>query len=97
MGCTNSVLPERVLKIHSVNCVLSNKDLSCLFCTLAMYMNVHNDLDSHISRYFTEFKTITARDSKKFRRVSVGNLPLVEEIVQRTIFLYNFDIQEVNM
>ena len=59
-----------------------------------MYMNGPNDLDSHTSRYFTEFISKSGYDPKKFRGVSVENLPVVEEIVQRNIFIYDFDIQE---
>ena len=103
MGCPNSVLPESLLKNQSVNCLLSNKakepykDHLCLFRALAMYMNGHNDfndLDSHTSRYFTEFLTKSGYDPKSFRGVSVEDLPNVEEIVQRNIFIYDFDIQE---
>ena len=59
-----------------------------------MYMNGNNDLDSHISRYFTEFLTKSSHDHKSFHKVSVGELPFVEETVQRNIFIINFDIQE---
>ena len=61
MGCSDSVLREPLMKNHSVNCLLSNKDKEpykdhlCLFRALAMYMNGHKDLDSHTSKYFTEF------------------------------------------
>ena len=100
MGCPDSVLPEPLLKNHSVNCLLSNKDKEpykdhlCLFRALAMYMNGHKDLDSHTSRYFTEFISKSGYDPKNFRGVSVEDLSVVEEIVQRNIFIYDFDIQE---
>ena len=61
MGCPDSVLPEPLLRHTQVNCLSSNKDKEsyrdhlCLFRALAMYMNGHNDLDCHTSRYFTEF------------------------------------------
>ena len=100
MGCPDAVLPEPLLKNHYVNCLLSNKDKEpykdhlCLFRALAMYMNGHKDLDSHTSRYFTDFTSKSGYDPKNFREVSVEDLPFVEEIVQRNIFIYNFDIQE---
>ena len=59
-----------------------------------MYLNGHKDLDSHTSKYFTEFKSKSGYDPKSFRGVSVEDLPVVDEIVQRNIFIYDFDIQE---
>ena len=52
-----------------------------------MYMNGHKDLDSHTSRYFIEFIS-------KSVYVPAEDLTVVEEIVQRNIFIYDFDIQE---
>ena len=100
MGCPDSVLPEPLLKNHSFNCLLSNKDKEpykdhlCLFRALAMHMNGHKNLDSHTSRYFTDFISKSGYDPKNFRGVSVEDLPFVEEIVQRNMFIYDFDIQE---
>ena len=59
-----------------------------------MYMNGTRDLDSHTSRYFTDFISKSGYDPKSFRGVSVEDLPVVEEIVQRNIFIYKFDIQD---
>ena len=33
-------------------------------------------------------------DWKKFRGVPIDDLPLVEEIIERNIFIYDFDIQK---
>ena len=61
LGCPDSVLPELLLKKHSVICLLSNKDKEPykdhlgLFRALALYINRHNDLESHTSKYLTEF------------------------------------------
>ena len=41
-----------------------------------------------------DFISKSGYDPKSFRRVSVEDLPVVEEIVQRKIFKYDFDIQE---
>ena len=57
-------------------------------------MNGHNNFDSHTSRYFTELKTQSGPYPKNFHGVSVEGLPVVEETVQRIIFIYDFDIQE---
>ena len=63
-------------------------------CALAMYMNGHKELDSHTPRYFTEFISKSCSDPKNFCGVFVEDLPVVEEIVQKTFFIYDFDIQE---
>ena len=72
MGCPDPVLPEPLLKNHSVNCLLSNKDKDhlCLLRALAMYINGHKDLDSPTSRYFTELLSKSFYDHKNFRGVS---------------------------
>ena len=59
-----------------------------------MYMNGHKDLDSHITRYFTDFRSKSGYDPKNFRGVSVEDLPFLVEIVQGNTFIYDFDIQE---
>ena len=100
VGCSDSVLPDPLLKNPSVNYLLSNKDKEpykdplCLFRALAMYMNGHKDLDSHTFIYFTDFISKFGYDPKNFRGVSAEDLPVVEEIVQRNIFIYDVDIQE---
>ena len=100
MGCPDSVLPEPLLRHTQVNCLLSDKDKQpykdqlCLFRALTMYLHGHSNLDAHTSELFTEFISKSGYDPKNFRGVSIDDLPLVEEIVERNIFIYNFDIQE---
>ena len=100
MGCPDTVLPETLLKHTQVNCLLSNngkepcKDHLCFFRALAMYTNGHIDLNSHISSYFTDYVSKSGYDPTSFRGDSVKDLPVIEEIVQRNIFIYGFDIQE---
>ena len=93
-------MSEPLLKNHSVKCLLSNKDKEpykdhlCIFRALAMYMNGHKDLDSHTSRYLTDFISKSGYDHNNFHGVFVEELPVVEETVPRNIFIYDFDIQE---
>ena len=56
-----------------------------------MYMNGCYNLDSHFSRYFTDFILKSGYDPKNVRLVSVEDLPFVEEIVQKNI-LYTISI-----
>ena len=66
----------------------------CLFRALAMYMNGHNDLDSNTCRYFTEFITMFGHGPIIFHVVSVEDILVVEETVQRNKFIYNFVIHK---
>ena len=58
-----------------------------------MYLYSHSNLDAHTSQLFTEFVSKCGSDPKNFRGVSIDHLPFVEEIVERNMFIYNFDIQ----
>ena len=98
MGCPDSVLPEPLLKNQSINCLLSGKDKQPykdhLFRALTMYLHGHSNLDAHTSQLFTELISKSGYDPKNFRGVAIDDLPLVEGIVERNIFIYDFDIQE---
>ena len=58
-----------------------------------MYLHSHSNLNAHTSQLFTEFVSKCGSDPKNFSEVSIDHLPLVEEIVERNIFFYDFDIQ----
>ena len=100
MGYPDSVLFEHLLKNHSVNCLLSEKEKQpykehlCLFLALKMCLHGHSNLNAHTSQLFKEFVSKSGHDPKNFRGVSIDDLPLVEVIVEGNIFIYNFDIQE---
>ena len=93
-------LPEPVLRHSQVNCLFLDKDKQpykdhlCLFRALTLYLHGQSNLDAHTSQLFTEFLSKSGYDPKNFRGVSIDDLPLVEEIVERNIFIYDFDIQE---
>ena len=83
-----------------VNCLLSVKDKQpykdhlCLFRALTSYFYDHRNLVAHTSQLFTELISKSGYDPKDFRGVSIDDLPLVEEIAERNIFINDFDIQE---
>ena len=58
------------------------------------YLHGHSNLDAHKSLLFTEFISKSGYDPKNFRGVPIDDLPLVEGINERNIFIYDFDIQE---
>ena len=84
---------------YIVNCLLSNKEKEpykdhLSFSEFVMYMNGHNNLDSRTSRCLIELTTKSGYDPKNFRGVFIEDLPVVEETVQKNLFIYGFDIQE---
>ena len=100
MGCPDSVLPEPLLKNHAVNCLLSDndeqphKDHLCLFRALTIYLHGLINLDADTSQLFTEHISISGNNPMNFRGVAIDDLSLVEGIVERNKFIYDFDFQE---
>ena len=101
--CPDSVLPEPLLRHTQVNCLLSDqdkqpyKDHLCLFRALTMYLHGHSNLDAHTSQFFTEFISKSGYNPNTLRGVAINDLPLVEGIVERNLFIYDFDIQKENI
>ena len=86
-----------------VNCLLSDqdkqpyKDHLCIFRALTMYLHGHSNLDAHTSQLFTEFISKSGYNPNTLRGVAINDLPLVEGIVERNLFIYDFDIQKENI
>ena len=59
-----------------------------------MYLHGHNNLGAHTSQLFTQFTSKFGYNPKNFRGVAIDDLPPVEEIVYRNMFIYDFEIQE---
>ena len=60
-------------------------------------MNGHNDLDSHTSRYFTEFIIMSGHDPKRFHGVSIETYLFSRKLCEET-YLYTILIsKKVNM
>ena len=57
-------------------------------------MNGQNDLDSHTSICLTDFVFKSGHGPRSFRGISVKDLPVVAEILQKNIFTYDLDIQK---
>ena len=86
------------LRHTQVNGVLSNTgkepDKDNLFLLRAMVMNMkrHIDCNSHTHRFFTDFVSKSGNDPEIFCEISVEKILVVKEIVQRNLFIYDFDI-----
>ena len=62
-----------------------------------MYLPGHSNLDAHTSQLFTELISKSGYNPNTLRGVAINDLPLVEGIVERNLFIYDFDIQKENI
>ena len=101
MGCPDSVIPEPLLRNNHVNCLISDahtqepySDNLCLFRALAVHLHGTINLEISISKIFNDFLEKLGCDPKQFRGVSIDNLPVVEDVVEKNIFIYDIDIKD---
>ena len=99
MRCKDAVLPESLLKIHTVNCLTFEKntknpynDNLCLFRALALHLHGNERLEEETSKLFNLFLVnSTNPDPSKFQGVCMDDIPSVEDIVSINIFIYDVD------
>ena len=100
IGCKDAVLPESLLKNHTVNCLTFEKntrkpykDNLCLFRALALHLHGNERLEEETSQLFNLFLVnSTNPDPSKFQGVCMGDIPSVEDIVGINIFIYDIDL-----
>ena len=105
MGCKDAVLPESLLKNHTVNCLTYEqntkkpyKDNLCLFSALTLHLHRIERLEEETSKLFNLFLVkITNPDPSKFQGVCMDDIPSVEAIVGINIFIYDIDLIDVAM
>ena len=93
MGCPDSVIPEPLLKIDHVNCLFSDahtqepyNDNLCLFRELAVHLHGTTNLETSTSKIHNDILEKLGCDPEQFRGVSMDNLLVVEDVVERNIF-----------
>ena len=100
MGCKDAVLPEFLLKNHTVNCLTFEKntrkpynDNLCLFRAIALHLHGNERLEEETSKLFNLFLVnSTNLDPLKFQGVCMDDIPSVEDIVGINIFIYDIDL-----
>ena len=100
MGCKDAVLPEPLLKNHTVNCLTYEqntkkpyKDNLYLFRALALHLHGNERLEEETSELFNLFLVnSTNPDLSKFQGVCMDSIPHVEDILGVTIFIYDIDL-----
>ena len=98
--CKDAVLPESLLKNHTVNCLTFEKntrklynDNLCLFRALAFHLHGNERLEDETSKLFNLFLVnSTNPDPSKFQGVCMDDIPSVEDIVGINIFIYDIDL-----
>ena len=100
MGCKDAVLPEPLLKNHTVNCLTYEqntkkpyKDNLCLFRALALHLHGNERLKEETSKLFNLFfVNSTNPDPSKFQGDCMHDIPSVEDIVGINIFISDIDL-----
>ena len=100
MGCKDAVLPESLLKNHTVNCLTYEqntkkpyKDNLCLFRALVLHLHGNERLEEETSKLFNLFLvSSTNPEPSKFQGVCMDDFPSVEDIVGINIFIYDIDL-----
>ena len=102
MGCKDVVLPEPLLKNHTVNCLTYEQntkkpytDNLCLFRALALHLHGNDRLEEETSKLLNLFLVnSTNPDPSKFQGVCIDDIPYVEDILAINIFTYDIDLIE---
>ena len=91
MGCPDSVIPDPLLRNQQVNCLISdahtqqpNNDNLCLFRALAVRLHGTTNLETSNFKIIIDFLEKSGCDPKQFRGVSIDNLPIDEDVVEKT-------------
>ena len=105
MGCKDAVLPESLLRNHSIYCLTFErntrqpyKDNLCLFRAFALHLYGNERLEEETSKLFNLFLVnSTNPEPSKFQEVCMDDIPSVENIVAINIFIYDIDFIEGTM
>ena len=99
MDCTDTVLPEPLLKNHNVYCFTFERntlqlynDNLCLFSALSVHLHGNKKLEQETSKNINLFLNNSGeRDVSKLQGVHLNDIPKDEDLMQLNIFLYDID------
>ena len=100
MGFKDGVLPDFLLKNHTVNCPTYEqntkkpyKEYLCLFKALALHLHGNERLEEETSNLFNLFLVNSSNpDPSEFQRVCMDDIPSVEDVVGINNFIYDIDL-----
>ena len=102
MSCKDALLPESLLKNHTVNCLTYEQNTKkpyknnlCFFRALALHLHGKERLQEEISKLFNLFLVnSTNPDPSKFQGVCMTDIPSVEDRVDINIFICEIDFND---
>ena len=105
MGGKNAVLPEPLLKNHTINCLTFEEstrqpynDNLCLFRAFALHFHGTQRLEEETSKQFKLFiKTMDGLSADHFQGVHMNDVPSVEDLLILNILLYDIHIVDGNI
>ena len=105
MGCKNAVLPEPLLKNHTINCLTFEENTRkpyngnlCLFRALAHNLHGFQRLEEETSKLFNLFiNEMDGLSPNQFQGVHMNDIPTVEDLLTLNILLYDIDIVDGNI
>ena len=105
MGCKNAVLPEPLLKNHTINCLTYEEktrqpysDNLCLFRALALHLHGTQRLEEETSKIFNLFiNKMDGLSADQFQGVHMNDNYFFEDLLTLNIVLYDIDIVDGNI
>ena len=105
MGCKNAVLPEPLLKNHTINYLTSEgntrqpyNDNLCLFRALPLHLHGTQRLEEETSKLFNLFiNKLDGLSPNQFQGVQMNDFPIVEDLLTLNIVPYDIDTMDGNI
>ena len=100
MGCKKAVLPEPLLKNHTINCLTFEENTRqpynnnlCLFRALALHLHGNQRLEEETSKLSILFiNKMDGLSPNQFQGVHMNDIQTVEDLLALNILLYDIDI-----
>ena len=105
MGCNNAVLPEPLLKNHTINCLTFEESTRqpyngnlCLFRALDLHLHGTQRLKEETTKLFNLFiNKVDGFSADQFQGVHTNDIPFVEDLLTLNILLYDIDFVDGNI
>ena len=105
MGCKNAVLPELLLKNHTINCLTFEENTRqpynnnlCRFRAPAFHMHGSQRLEEKTSNFFNLFiNKLDGLSADQFHGVQMNDILFVEDLLTLNVVLYDIDIVDGNI